>query len=375
VFVVAATVWPIASLMLRGDVPLPSELAAVLPAVKLAGLLLLVRVTVDTPTRLLRCIRLIFWTATAVAVVAILQTMRFGPVLALLQLWWAGDSSVDGLSTRGTTTLGHSIASGDVILIGMVLMVTARVRGLVGGGESLVTGLILAAGLLAAGQFSTWLAALVAGAYMLVRIPETRPRVLRAVPVAGLALAVGAPALLGRLQDIGGDFAVPQSWLVRWDNVSNLYVPVLVEGIHPLIGVSPDSVLPSPDTWRELIYIESGYLQFLWIGGIPLLLAFVWLSVAVLRWARTLAGRSDAVGAVVSTLEVVWVTVLVVSVLDPHVFLRGAGDLLFTLIGLATGRLAAQAATTDRLLGPGRTGQLPNPVGDDPTPVRHEGGR
>lgn len=43
VFVVAFTLWPVVSLMLRGRSPDSGELAALLPVVKLAGLLLLVR--------------------------------------------------------------------------------------------------------------------------------------------------------------------------------------------------------------------------------------------------------------------------------------------------------------------------------------------
>ncbi len=338
-FVLLATLWPIVSLMLRGNVPKTTDLAAVLPAIKLGGILLLVRTTVGTRAQLLRCVRLIVWTAAVIAAIAVLQTVRFAPVLALLEIWWSVGVDAEHLGNRGSTTLGHSIATGDYVLIGLVLLITCGIRGLITRRKGIVLGLVLGSGVLAAGQFSTWLAAVVAASYMFHRIPTVRRRAIRFLPTAGLAVVVGAPALLGRLQSVGGDLGVPQSWLVRWDNVTYLYVPRLMENLHLVTGVSPDSVLPAPDIWRDVIYIESGYLQLLWIGGLPLLAAFTWLSIGVLRRSRTLADRPDELGAAGSCLEIIWVVVIALSVLDPHVFLRGTGDLLFTLIGIATGKV------------------------------------
>lgn len=87
---------------------------------------------------------------------------------------------------------------------------------------------------------------------------------------------------------------------------------------------------------------ESGYLDLLWIGGIPLLAAFLWLSVAVLRRTNELMARPGALGAAVSTLWVCWGFVLVVTILDPHLTYRGTGDLIFTLMAITTGSLTVQ---------------------------------
>ncbi|HSZ30727.1 MAG TPA: hypothetical protein VK784_13360, partial [Pseudonocardiaceae bacterium] len=101
-----------------------------------------------------------------------------------------------------------------------------------------------------------------------------------------------------------------------------------------------------------VIYLESGYLELLWIGGIPLLAAFIWLSVAVLRRTGKLmaqshgqpqsGGQSGATVAAASALWVCWWFVLIVTVLDPHLTLRGTGDVLFMLMGITTGRLSVQ---------------------------------
>jgi hypothetical protein len=101
-------------------------------------------------------------------------------------------------------------------------------------------------------------------------------------------------------------------------------------------------VLPAPERWRKVVYLEGGYLQLLWIGGIPLLAAFLWLAVAVLRRAGELMARPGAVGAAASTLWVCWWFVLILTVIDPHLTLRGTGDVLFMLMAITTGRLSVQ---------------------------------
>ena len=125
----------------------------------------------------------------------------------------------------------------------------------------------------------------------------------------------------------------------------NFYLPRF-GFINVLMGVSPDSVLEAPERWRDVIYLESGYLELLWVGGIPLLAAFVWLSVVVLRRTRELMDQPEnqrsALGAAASALWVCWWFVLILTVLDPHLTLRGTGDLLFMLIGITAGRLSVQ---------------------------------
>jgi len=336
-FVLLSTVWPLASLMLRGQTPLVSEVVAVLPVCKLVAIYLLVRFTVATEPQLIRCIRLIIWPGAVVAVIAILQTLRFGPVLTLLLAGWTPTVEGGELSDRGSTTLASSIATGDYIIICLVLVICFGARALLGRRELLVLGLVLGAGVLAAGQFSTWISAMVAGTLIFWRFPELRRRAVRFLPLIAAACVVGAPAFVGRLQGFG-ELGVPQSWLVRWDNLVSLYLPEF-DLLRIFMGVTPDPVLQAPETWREVVYLESGYLQFLWIGGIPLLAAFGWLSVVVLRTTAQLRVRRDALGTCASALAIAWWFLLVLSLLDPHLTLRGTGDLLFTLLAIATGRL------------------------------------
>jgi lipopolysaccharide/colanic/teichoic acid biosynthesis glycosyltransferase len=342
-FVVMATIWPITSLLLRGIEPSGAELASILPICKLTGLVLLVRTTVLNEAQLRRCIQLVVVPAAALAVIAVLQTLQFGPVVAALDTYW-NDPNAPALTLddRGSGTLGHPIATGDYIAIGLTLVAAGWAKNVVGALQAMLLTSVLATGLLAAGQFSTWVGAAVCGAVLARRLPAARRALTFLVPVAPVAVAVGAPAVLGRLANFDHD-TLPVSWLVRWDNVTHFYLPKLF-GPDLFVGVSPNSVLPAPETWRDLIYLEAGYVQLLWIGGIPLLAAFVWLSREVLRRSRALASSPGGFGACAATLEAIWWLVVVLTVLDSHLFLRGAGDLIFILIGINTGRLVDSRA-------------------------------
>jgi hypothetical protein len=358
VFLLMSTAWPLLSFILRGNTPASSDLAAVLPVCKLVAIYLLVRLSVTTEAQLVRCFRLIIWPGAVVAVIAILQTLHFGPIVSMLQAIWTPDSNAAALAERGTTTLASAIATGDYIIICLTLVICCGARGLLDRRERLVLGFLLGAGVLAAGQFSTWISAVVAAGLILWRFSTVRRTSLRFLWLVPVALAVGAPALIGRLQGFG-DYGVPRSWIGRWNNLSDFYLPRF-GFINIMLGVSPNSVLPAPERWRDVIYLEGGYLQLLWVGGIPLLAAFVWLSVAVLRRTSDLmaqspmtlsmtqapvsqpGGLSSAVGAAASTLWVCWWFVLILTILDPHLTLRGTGDLLFTLMAITTGGLSVQ---------------------------------
>jgi hypothetical protein len=340
VFLLLSTAWPLLSMLLRGQPPASSDLAAVLPVCKLVAIYLLVRLSVTSQDQLVRCFRLIIWPGAVIAVIAILQTFHFGPLVSVLQAIWTPDTNTTALAERGTTTLASPLATGDYIIICLTLLVACGVRGLLDRWERLVAGLLLGAGVLAAGQFSTWISAVVVASLILWRFSALRRSSMRYLWLVPVAFAIGAPALIGRLEGFG-EFGVPRSWIGRWNNLSTFYLPRF-GFINVLMGVSPNSVLPAPERWRDVIYLESGYLQLLWIGGIPLLAAFIWLAVAVLRRTTELMGRPDAVGAAAAALWVCWWFVLILTVLDPHLTLRGTGDVLFMLMGITTGRLSVQ---------------------------------
>jgi hypothetical protein len=199
-----------------------------------------------------------------------------------------------------------------------------------------VAGLILATGLLAAGQFSTLAGVLVAAIVLTTSEPVIRRAASRYLFLVPIVAIVGAPAFVTRISGFFDGYGVPRSWLGRWDNLTNFYLPRL-GGFRFVLGVSPYTVLPAPETWRTEIFLESGYLNLLYVGGIPLLVAFIWLTIKVLGHCRELEPRRDAVGASASVLRTTWWVVLVLSIIDSHLLLRGCGDLLVILLALTTG--------------------------------------
>lgn len=337
-FVVLSTLWPVVSMLLRGVVPAVSDLAAALPVAKLAAFLLLVRLTVRTDAQLLVVARLVMWPAAVLAVVAVLQTLGVGPVVDVLATLWNDGRDPAELTERGTTTLASSIATGDYVVLAMALLAALAVRDRLGRREAVALGLLLGAGVLAAGQFSTWAAAAVVAAVLLHDDTRLRGLARRALPVLAVAALVGLPAFVSRLAQFGDGFGVPRSWLGRWDNLVNFYLPRLGD-YQFVLGISPDSVLPAPETWREVIYLEYGYLQLLWVGGLPLLVAFGWLSLAVVRHSRTASAEPGEGGAYAAALHAAWWMVLVLSVIDIHLVLRGAGELLFLFLAVVGGRI------------------------------------
>lgn len=351
VFFLLATLWPVTSMMTQGHAPHTADLAALLPALKLLALLVLVRATVRTEAQRLRCVRIVLWPAAVISVIAVLQTFNVRPMISFLALAWPSDDS-SGLASRGSTTLGSSIATGDYVIIALALLVACGMRGMLGRRERLVLAVVLGGGTLASAQYSAWISALVIAIVLGRHYPALRRRALRFLPVLAVVAVIGAPAFLSRLQFVDQGFDVPRSWLGRWDNLTSFYIPRLAAGFRFVLGISPNAVLRAPETWRQTIFLESGYLWFLWVGGIPLLAGFGWLSVRLLRHAHQRSRDPGAMGAFAVTLQLTWCVLLVLSVIDSHVFLRGTGELLFTLVGVTTvsrGRLLAPGVPPPRI--------------------------
>ncbi len=296
-FALLSTGWPLVSQLVRGQQPLTTELLAVLPVGTLVAIYLLVRFTVATEAQLVRCLRLILWPGAAAAVVAILTAAP--------------------------------IVTGDHLVVCLVLVLCCGARGLLDRRERLALGLVLGAGVLVVGQLTTWIAAVPAGALILWRFPELRRRAVRFLWVVPIAVIVAALAFPGRRA------ALPGSYLPEF------------ELLDVLIGASPDPVLAAP---------AAGYLQLLRVGGLPLLAAFGWLSVAVLRRSREQAGHAGPVGVTASALGICWWFLLVLTVVDPHLTLRGTGLLLVTMLAITTGQLYAETSRE------GRCGEIGNTI-------------
>ena len=92
--------------------------------------------------------------------------------------------------------------------------------------------------------------------------------------------------------------------------------------------------------------LEAGYIWLIWVGGVPLLLAFFYFVATALMTLRQIARtRRDPVGAAATAGYCYVATLAVVTVFDSHIGMRGTADLLFPLIAMS---LVRQPATMRR---------------------------
>jgi hypothetical protein len=190
-------------------------------------------------------------------------------------------------------------------------------------------------GILGTGQFSAWFEIMIVVVVVAVNEGQVRRLMKWLGPVAIVGAIVAWPVVSTRLAGFGSsEGLLPHSWLGRIDNLTNFYVPRM-SGFKWTLGVRPDTVLPAPETWRDVIYLESGYLWLFWVGGIPLFLGFLWFLRHGFRVTREVAhSRADDIGvAAVATRAALW-CLLILSLIDPHLTLRGGADLFFCLLGL-----------------------------------------
>jgi hypothetical protein len=333
VLCVVSSVWPLCWMFMRHQIPTSTDIFSTIVLWRLAGLYALFRWVVRTPEQVRRCLWVLIVSASMLAGLAILDSLG---IYRLGGIWTPAQLSDSG-SGRGGATLNSAIAVGDYLsysfaVVSVWMLRQRRPRLLIGA----MGGLIFL-GILGTGQFSAWFELIIV--VLVVAKTEGQMRVLLKwmAPVSIVGAVIAWPVVSTRLAGFGsaGHSLLPQSWQGRIDNLTNFYIPRLAH-FRWVGGVRPDTVLPAPETWRDVIYLESGYLWLFWVGGIPLVLGFLWLLRNAFRVSRQVAKtRADDIGvAAVATRAALW-CLLILSLIDPHLTLRGGADLFFCLLGLA----------------------------------------
>ena len=298
----------------------------------------LFRLTITTEAQVRACLVLVIATALPVAVVALLQVNGLFGVPELLATYY--DQAFSGTSGpvtgRATSTVASSFGVANIMIHTLAVLagwfiVYGRPRRLLA-----VLGVVCLFGVLAAGQFSGVLGVVIAIGVTGWLIGRLRQMMLWALPALALGAALLWPVIDQRLSGFERDSGLPQSWEGRIDNLQRFILPELTAGNNWFLGVRPAPQVPAPEWWRNWVYIESGYLWLLWIGGLPFLaayLAFSWIGLVDI--GRITRERRDAIGiaALASTTGLAMVFVLMLF--DPHLTMRGGADLLFPLLALA----------------------------------------
>lgn len=340
IMLMAATssVLPLLWMMARGHSVTADDVFYALTLWKYYGIYLIVRGSIRTAEQVRNCLWLAMAAGGIVAIIGMLQSLQLLGVPELLARFYAANGDVeDFLGFRGGSTLNYPIAVGDLLAFNLAialgwLMRAGRPRlALIGA-----AGLFLF-GIVAAGQFSgviALLTAVVAVGLVTRHLGRLGLAVLVTAPLAGLVLA---PVIEERLRGFSSVYGMPYSWVARMENLETFFWPKLLSDFNFVLGVRPEARVRVLEPGTEYVWIESGHTWLLWVGGIPFFVAFfVFLWVALRATLRIARARADAIG-VAATASFASLGVLgVLMTLDPHLTMRGSGDLLFSLLALAS---------------------------------------
>lgn len=338
---------PLASLLARGESFDFDSVVESMALFKYFLLYLLARTALRSTTDVAAVMMAVLVATTGVAGLALLEGFGVGPTGGITRSI-VSDGQAGAGEGRAYTMLGSAISTGAVLAMSAAvvygLVITRRHVAPLG-----VLGVVML-GVLATGQMTSLLAIVVVLGVAALHYRVAIKSIIIGVPVLLGAGLVAMPIIEQRLADSAGRSVIPQSWLIRWANVTELYWPSISDGGW-IIGVDPDTVLVPPDTWRAEVFLESGYLWMLWVGGLPLLLCFCGFLIA--------AWRSCNVETTDPTIEVARVTarcaivfMVVFNIIDPHLSLRGGADLLYVLVpaALAFAPLTVSSERQVRLL-------------------------
>lgn len=296
------------------------------------------RASVLTVSQVSVCLWLSMISAVLVAIVAMLQVLNLLGIPEFLLTYY--DLPFDSPTIqieRGTSTLASAFGLADLMIMNLIIALTLRHTGSRHAGPLLPAALIFLGGCMVSGEFSAYIGLLVAIMGFASLFGSTFRRMLPTLSVAGvLVVASFWPVIARRFDHFGGQQGLPNSWEVRWDNLHRFFVPKLFSGADWILGVRPAPRVAAPELWREFVYIESGYVWLLWIGGVPFFVAFVYFVLTSLGLLRPIAlVRVDAVAAAAAAAYCYLLAMLVLMLLDPHLTLRGSADLFFPLLALS----------------------------------------
>ncbi len=133
-----------------------------------------------------------------------------------------------------------------------------------------------------------------------------------------------------------GSFAIPSSWVGRYENWQVIVTVVFYHVKTVILGVQPDFVYPA----SSLDSVDSTYLLFLYRGGLLLVggyLAFVAISFMRLRAGAKSLARTSLNWSIITASATLLLVNAILGVVDPHFTYAAESRLLLTLMAISIG--------------------------------------
>jgi hypothetical protein len=339
----AGSVIPLLWMLARGQQPTSDDLLYCLQLWKCYAIFAMVRASIRTEQQVMRAVWVALFSAAAVALVAVPQSLLLFGIPDFLASHYGIAEGLDFASdARGTSTLSSSLGVGDLMAISLAMSLALLLRGHARKKLLVALSVTFFFGTVAAGQFSGYIAFVVMLGVVAYLVGGLGRYVVATFPVGIVAFVALWPVIGKRLSGFQSESGLPSSWVGRLDNLKTFFWPKLGD-FNWVLGVRPAGRVPAPETWRDWVYIESGWTWLLWTGGVVFLAAFLWFMWAAMRIALRAARRgAGAIGVAGTGLAASLSVIFVLMAFDPHLTLRAISELTFALLAMSL--LAERAA-------------------------------
>ncbi len=279
------------------------------------------------------------------------------------------------LSGRGTSTTGNSIVYGTLmallVSVALSLLFSHLDKPLFGESARRKTtfGLVASAlvyflGVLSSGQISPTVAVIVV-IVVAVAVVRKAHFLYAFPPVAALGVLAIWPQVRRRLDEFEQTGGLPVSWQTRLDNLQRFYLPEFDDASNRVLGVRLDVTADFDQVLGEEVFLESGYVWFIWVGGVFLLLAALgFLFTGLVRTWPRLRESDPWVRAAATASFSAFIYIALLLSIDQHLTLRASTDLFVMLLAASMVRTAAPVRFEDAgTLGEAQSARLPEMVG------------
>jgi hypothetical protein len=333
---ITGSVVPLLWMMFRGEGITQGDLLYALQIWKFYAIYLIVRASVKTEKQVGNCLKIILVVAGILAVIGLLQSMNLLGVRGFIEHFYSIGPQEEE-SFRATATTGSSFSLADILTSSLAVAAGLFIAYPKYGWILAPTSILLLFGIFASAKMSGLVGLLVCIGVLGLITGHLWRMLSFFVPIGVIGSLAFISLIRARLSAVDPSSGLPQSWVVRLDNLRTYFWPELFSDFNWVLGVRPYAVAVGrwPQAGEE-IWIESGHTWLLWTGGIPFFIAFwVFLWTSIKAVGRVARHRLDAISAAaVGSLTSLWVLGILMT-LDPHLTLRGGADLNFSLLALA----------------------------------------